>query len=181
MTGESDDENGRETLRGQGADAKKGGTFADGNNLYLVVDESGSRRWMYRYYAAGRRHEIGGGNTSKRSLADARAWAAGLGRLRLEGKDPIAEVRRTRGRAARDAAKAMSFKTAALSFIEVKSPEWKGWKSSQQWTNSLRDYVFPIFGHVDVSEIDTPLVMAALQPLGRQSPQRWTGYGSELP
>jgi len=143
---------------------KKAGTFADGNNLYLVVDESGSRRWMYRYYAAGRRHEIGGGNTSKRSLADARAWAAGLGRLRLEGKDPIAEVRRTRGRAARDAAKAMSFKTAALSFIEVKSPEWKGWKSSQQWTNSLRDYVFPIFGHVDVSEIDTPLVMAALQP-----------------
>jgi hypothetical protein len=74
-----------------------------------------------------------------------------------------------------------SFKSAALRFIDVKSSKWRGWKSSQQWTSSLRDYVFPIFGHVDVSEIDTPLVMAALQPLGRQSPQRWTGYGSELP
>lgn len=35
------------------------GLFADGAGLYLRIDQTGSRRWVYIFYRAGRRREMG--------------------------------------------------------------------------------------------------------------------------
>src|SRR5688572_15374119 len=58
----------------------KKGRYADGLNLYLKVDESGARRWMWRGRIKGKRHDIGIGPVALISLAEARQEAARLKR-----------------------------------------------------------------------------------------------------
>jgi len=53
----------------------KKGRFADGNGLYLVVDESGAKRWIIRTVVQGKRRDIGLGGLSLVSLAEAREAA----------------------------------------------------------------------------------------------------------
>jgi hypothetical protein len=43
---------------------KKTGRHSDGNNLYLVVSESGARRWTFFYRFSGKRKEMGLGSAS---------------------------------------------------------------------------------------------------------------------
>ena len=50
----------------------KPGRYADGNGLYLVVDDSGAKRWMLRTVIRGKRCDLGLGGLSLVSLADAR-------------------------------------------------------------------------------------------------------------
>lgn len=51
------------------------GLFADGAGLYLRIDQTGSRRWVYIFYRAGRRREMGLGSIEIVKLTDARAAA----------------------------------------------------------------------------------------------------------
>ncbi len=60
---------------------KKEGRYADGNGLYLVVDESGARRWILRTVVKGRRRDIGLGSVSLVGLAAARDEATRLRRI----------------------------------------------------------------------------------------------------
>ena len=52
------------------------GRYGDGDNLYLIVDPSGSRRWAFIYRWKGKRREMGLGGVAKVGLAEARAAAA---------------------------------------------------------------------------------------------------------
>ena len=51
------------------------GRHGDGNGLYLMVSNSGSRKWVLRVQDNGRRRDIGLGSGSSVSLADAREAA----------------------------------------------------------------------------------------------------------
>jgi hypothetical protein len=70
------------------------GRYADGNGLYLFVDDSGAKRWLLRTAIAGKRCDIGLGSAQLVSLADARDEAAWLRRIARTGGDPVAERRR---------------------------------------------------------------------------------------
>lgn len=67
------------------------GMYADGGGLYLVVDDTGARRWALRTTVHGRRREIGLGPISLHSLAEARERARTLRKVARAGGDPIAE------------------------------------------------------------------------------------------
>lgn len=54
------------------------GRYADGNGLYLFVDDSGAKRWILRTVIAGKRRDLGLGSLQVVSLADARLEAARL-------------------------------------------------------------------------------------------------------
>lgn len=54
----------------------KPGRHADGRGLYLLVRASGSRSWVLRTQADGKRHDLGLGSTTKLTLSQARAKAA---------------------------------------------------------------------------------------------------------
>ncbi len=66
------------------------GFYADGNDLYLRVDASGSKRWVLRTMVQGRRRDIGLGGFSYTSLVEARARARILRKIAREGGDPLA-------------------------------------------------------------------------------------------
>ena len=59
---------------------KRPGRYADGNGLYLVVDDSGAKRWTLRTVVLGRRRDIGLGSVRLVSLAEAREQATRLRR-----------------------------------------------------------------------------------------------------
>ena len=73
------------------------GRIADGNGLYLFVDESGAKRWVWRGHCPdGKRNDVGLGSVRIVSLAEARDHAAQLRRDVRAGKNPLAERRRER-------------------------------------------------------------------------------------
>ena len=49
------------------------GRYSDGGNLYLVVDASGARRWVFLYRRENRAREMGLGGVNAVPLARARS------------------------------------------------------------------------------------------------------------
>src|SRR6476619_5701624 len=75
----------------------KAGKYSDGNNLYLVVSASGSRKWVLRFTWRGQAKEMGLGSASSVPLVAAREKAASAVRALEAGQNPIAERKRTGG------------------------------------------------------------------------------------
>ena len=44
------------------------GRYADGNNLYLLVEPSGAKRWVLRLTVNGRRRDMGFGNSQEKII-----------------------------------------------------------------------------------------------------------------
>lgn len=66
--------------------AKGPAVLFDGGGLYLRVTEAGAKRWVFRYQADGRRHDMGLGSYPEISLAEARQRAS-VNNRRIEERD----------------------------------------------------------------------------------------------
>jgi integrase len=141
------------------------GVHADGLNLYLQVTPAGNRSWLFRYMLDGKARAAGLGPLHTVSLAEARIKAQGMRKLLLDGTDPLAEKQQLRSKARLDAARAVTFKAAAESYIEAHRAGWRNHKSADQWAASLEKYANPIIGALPVAVIDTALMMRVLQPI----------------
>jgi hypothetical protein len=138
--------------------ATKPGKYPDGNGLYLVVDESGAKRWLLRIMVQHKRRDIGLGGLSLVSLAEAREKALEYRKLARAGGDPLA--------AKRAATRVIpTFKVAAESVHAEREGTWKNAKHGQQWINTLTTYAFPVIGDIRVDRIDTPDVLRVLSPI----------------
>ncbi len=80
------------------ATLKTPGRHSDGGGLYLVIDASGAKRWVFLYRwkrlgakGAGRLREMGLGSFTGVSLEKARKEAVEARGLLADRKDPIAE------------------------------------------------------------------------------------------
>ena len=139
------------------------GRYADGNGLYLVVEETGAKRWVLRTVVQGTRTDLGLGGLTLVSLKTAREKAVAQRTIARDGGDPRQERRD------RDAIP--TFEKAARTVHEEYSPTWRNPKHAAQWINTLTEYVFPIFGKKRVSEVDTPDVKRALSPIWLKKPE----------
>ena len=124
-----------------------------------------SRSWFVRYTSptTGKRREPGIGRWPEISLSDARDAALTLRTQARNGIDPIEAREELRKQAAIEAVASKTFEEVAHIYIATHSPSWKNAKHRQQWVNTIRDYVLPIFGATPIGEIDTNLVLAVLQ------------------
>ena len=156
----------------------KPGRHADGGGLHLLVKESGSRSWVYRFMLHGKSRDIGVGPAAGIDavpLAAARDLAAAL-RVRVKaGVDPLSE--RLEAVAAAAAAAQMSkvagitFKTVAEAHIAANEGSWRNPKHRQQWGNTLASYVYPIIGDLPVAEVATAHVLQILEPIWKEKPE----------
>lgn len=78
---------------------------------------------------------------------------------RKDERDPRAKER------AEKKAKAVTFEQAARLYYDKNSAKWKNAKHAQQFLNTMRDYVYPVFGKTIVGEIDKKLVEQVLEPI----------------
>lgn len=145
--------------------ARKAGLYPDGNGLYFQVARGGSKSWVFRFMLNGRARTMGLGPYPDLALGEARTRAIECRRLRNDGVDPIEARKAVRVATALQSAKAISFTACAEAYIEAKKHGWKNPKHIDQWTNTLKQYVAPTFGQVSVANVDTGLVMKALEPI----------------
>ncbi|MCX7100405.1 MAG: tyrosine-type recombinase/integrase, partial [Methylobacter sp.] len=96
---------------------------------------------------------------------DAETNTRGLNALVKAGIDPILERQRLANEARAQKAKSMTFQQCADAYINAHRAEWKNSKHIQQWENTLSQYAFPVFGDLDVKQIDTGLITKCLEPI----------------
>jgi integrase len=140
------------------------GRYADGHGLYLVVDDAGSKRWMWRGVIQGKRCDLGLGSAALVSLANARDQAIGLRRQARAGEDPRLE----RQRAKRPVP---TFATAARAVHGEHGPTFRNAKHRAQWLSSLESYAFDLIGGRRVDTITAADVLAVLSPIWTAKPE----------
>jgi integrase len=143
----------------------KRGHYADGGNLYLQVSISGTKSWIFRYKKNNKTFRMGLGATHTTSLAEARELAVECRKLIRDGIDPIEQRKFAKTAKGLETAKSRTFKECAEAYISAHSAGWKNIKHANQWTNTLKTYVYPIFGHLNVADIDKGLVLQVLEPI----------------
>ncbi|MBD1204824.1 MAG: tyrosine-type recombinase/integrase [Rhodobacteraceae bacterium] len=139
------------------------GRHGDGGGLYLVVDPSGSRRWIVRVVVKGQRNakgaslrtDFGLGGADVVTLNQARERALEYRRMAKAGLNP-------RFNAAREIP---CFEEVAKQVHIDRLPTWKNPKHGDQWINTLRDYAFPKIGRMPVDSIGQPEVLMCLSPI----------------
>src|SRR5580704_8683128 len=126
--------------------AKLPGMYGDGGGLYLRVTEDGAKNWVYRFMLNGRPRWMGIGPLALYGLQEARGKALDARRLRHEGIDPIEARLAARLQERLEAAKAMTFKQCAESYISADRAGWRNAKHAAQWTATLVTYAYPTIG-----------------------------------
>lgn len=136
----------------------KAGKYADGNGLYLVVDKTGSKRWLLRIVIQGKRRDMGLGGANLVTLAEARELAFKFRKIARDGGDPIEERRK-------ETFVPPTFADAARMVHSENEPTWKNPKHAQQWINTLENYAFPIVGDRRVDHITSAHILSVLSPI----------------
>lgn len=150
------------------------GRHADGDGLYLVIDDGGGKRWVYLFRLAGRRREMGLGPLRTVSLAQARDLAAKARTLASQGVDPVEARQATTLVVEPELVRRVpTFGEVAEAFMDERAGGWRNAKHRQQWRNTLTTYAANLWGKA-VDEIDTPDVLAALRPIWREKPETAT-------
>jgi integrase len=143
-------------LTARKVETAKPGKYSDGGNLYLIVSETGARKWVLRFTWRGRAKEMGLGSASSVPLADAREKAASARRKIARGLNPIDERKRDGG--------IPTFGEMADDVREALSAGFRNEKHKVQWKMTLETYAAPLRGKA-VDTITTEDVLAVLKPI----------------
>lgn len=143
----------------------KPGLYGDGGGLTLQITPTGAKSWLFRYMVAGKPFGMGLGPTHTVSLAEARQKALDARKLLVDGINPLTAKKQSQIAAALASARMITFDQCAEAYILAHKASWKNAKHGDQWTNTLKTYASPVFGHLPVAEIDTGLVVKCLAPI----------------
>lgn len=136
---------------------KEPGKYGDGNGLYLVVSQTGAKRWEQRLTIQGKRCDCGHGSASIVSLADAREKAVEYLRIAGNGADPRKEKDRN--------SEILTFEAAAREVHKGLLGSWSNEKHGNDFINSLQMHAFPKIGTVLVSEVGSSDLLKVLAPI----------------
>ena len=143
-------------LTARKVETAKPGKYSDGGNLYLIVSESGARKWVLRFTWRGRAKEMGLGSAASVPLADAREKAASARRKIAQGLNPIDERKRDGG--------IPTFGEMADDVREALSAGFRNEKHKAQWKSTLVTYAAPLRAK-PVDTVATDDVLAVLKPI----------------
>jgi hypothetical protein len=140
----------------------KRGKHSDGGNLYLIVSETGSRKWVLRFTLRGTAKEMGLGSANDVPLADARERAADARRLLARDLNPIDE--RKRGGVI------PTFGVLADDVCQTLAAGFRNEKHKAQWRMTLVTYAAPLRSK-PVDTISTEDLLAVLKPIWTAKPE----------
>jgi len=119
----------------------------DGDGLMLEVKPSGSKSWVVRLQAGGKRRDYGLGSLKDIGLSEARDLARDYRKKLRQGVDPIADRLRV--------SVVPSFAEAAATVHAEHKRGWRNGKHGDQWLTTLKNYAFPKIGQLPVDQITT--------------------------
>ncbi len=139
------------------------GKYCDGGCLYLVVEPSGSRHWVFNGMVRGRRRELGLGGYPTVSLAAAREKALKYRRIAREGGDPSAGTAKKACPTVREVFELVT---------ENRRTAWKTPTTEAGWRRDFEKYVAPVIG-------DMPIAAVSLDHLRSIVVPHWGGRNSK--
>jgi len=104
-------------------------------------------------------------------LQEARARALDARRFRHGGIDPSEARRSARARERLEAAKVVTFKQCAESYIKAHRAGWRNPKHAAQWEATLATYAERAVGALPVQTIDVAPVLKVLEPIWVTKPE----------
>jgi integrase len=141
--------------------------------LYLFPGKSSGRgKWIFRFKSpmTGKRRDKGLGTYPTVSVKDARDVALGARKQLEDGLDPIEELKRIHESEQRELS-VPTFQEAAQQVYEDLKAGFKNTKHRAQWINTLKQYVFPHIGSVQVTRLTPADFAAALKPIWLEKPE----------
>ena len=132
------------------------GFYADGQGLYLRVQDTGARQWVQRLVIQGRRCDLGLGSCSLVSLAEARHRALENRRIARAGGDPRVEAARTQG---------PTFRSVYETATEIRRPGWDTPATEASWHRAFDRYVLPVIGDKPVAAVTLANMREIIVPL----------------
>jgi integrase len=151
--------------------APPGSKLCDGGGLWVYVSPTGARNWVLRYRLNGADREMGLGPIRDVPLATARTLAAHYRALKRDGIDPITHQQKKRQQARLDATGAITFRDCVDAYLAAHESAWQNAKHAQQWRNTLDQYASAEFGELPVREIDTGMILRALEKIWYDKPE----------
>ena len=142
------------------ATLKEPGRHSDGGGLYLVVDPSGAKRWLFMFRWQGKLKEMGLGGVTSVSLAKARERATAARAQVADGINPI-NARKAEG---------ANFGAVADALLTDIEGQWRNEKHRAQWRMTLTTYAAPL-REKRVDAITTDDVLVVLKPLWTAKPE----------
>lgn len=148
---------------------KEPGLYLDGAGLYLQISGNGKDRvnksWLFRFKFKGRQRDMGLGSFQLVGLAEARDKSKAARRQLLDGIDPIEARNAARVEQQLEEAKAVLFEDCGDRYVAAHKAGWKNQKHIDQWTSTLKTYVYPVIGTLPVQKVETAQVMDVIEPI----------------
>ena len=138
------------------------GRYADGGGLYLVVAQTGSRKWVFRFRWKGRLSDMGLGSASVIPLTRARERAAEARLSLAEGINPL-----TAKRAARSVPQ---FGVFADDLVDTVKSQWRNEKHQAQVKSTLERHAADL-RPLRLDEIDTANIVDVLRAIWTSKPE----------
>ena len=138
---------------------RKPGYYQDGGGLSLIVELTGTKRWLFRASIRGRQRATSLGHYPAVGLAEARAKRDEMLKAAREGRDVVAEVRVGRQRCT-------TFADEFSTFFEDKRNQLRNGKHAAQWVSTMDRYVLPVIGHRPIADVTPAEVVDILRPTG---------------
>lgn len=133
------------------------GRHSDGGGLYLQVETSGSRSWIYMWKDGAKRTVMGLGAYPNVSLADARDKATECRKQIAKGLNPLVESRKD---------DAPTFAVAVERYLDdQRLAGWRSAKHKAQWKTTLGKAYCAAILEKKVDEIGTAEVLKVLKPV----------------
>jgi len=146
----------------QAKPAEKDHKLADSGGLYLFVTRNGFKSWRMKYRFGGKEKRLTFGPYPDVSLSEAREKRDIAKRQLRELRDPATEQMKRRLAAAID--HEATFESIARRWHKMHAPRWTP-VHCDDVIRSLEREIFPTLGSIPISQLDAPLVLAALRKI----------------
>ena len=134
--------------------------IADSGGLHLLVTKAGARSWRYKYRFGGKEKLLVIGRHPVVSLKSARLARDEAKAALAQGRDPALEARRVKLVGA--GLDEETFEQVARRWHEAQKARWKPVHAADVIESLERD-LFPFVGAYPITQIDEPLLLAALK------------------
>jgi integrase len=149
-------------------------TDGDVRGLMLCVEGKKSAHWLLRFQINHVVRHMGLGSARDLSLAAARERARRERERLASGVDPLKLRQDERAAAAAAAARKLTFKQAAERCHEALAAGWTNPHHAHEFISSLRRWVYPHIGNLDVAAVGKDEVLRVLEQKLRTGGTFWT-------
>lgn len=136
--------------------------LADGHGLYLWVMPNGAKYWRFKYRVDGKERNVSIGVYPEISLKDAREQRNMLRQMRINGLDPVNELKKNK--ALSQQSHDNTFEAIAREWHENNKSKWSK-RYAEGVMKSFEAYVFPEIGNYPIKDIEPPILLQAIRKI----------------